>query len=186
MSGSTPATEPTAERVADMFTESDNDYHDGWYWKPGISADGNVVSVRITPYSEDGDECDEKHFEAYVFAVEPATPVADGPVTLPVDDARELLDYQDVGGGCGGWTVVAVTQTGSSRWHSTHRIVIRNEAGEHFAAYFQQGLTEQQHTEPWDGQEAVMFNPVVARPKVVRTVEWVKPADRAKTGDGQS
>lgn len=66
MSDRIPAVEPTAELVAEMLTESDNDYHDGHQWQPSISADGNVVSITITPYTVDGDECPEREFRAVV------------------------------------------------------------------------------------------------------------------------
>lgn len=63
---STAATPPTPENVAEMLTSGDNDYHDGNYWHPSIGADGNVVHIGITAYSEDGDKLPKVHFRAVV------------------------------------------------------------------------------------------------------------------------
>lgn len=60
------STPPTPENVAEMPTSGDNDYHDGNYWHPSIGADGNVVHIGITAYSEDGEKLPEVHFRAVV------------------------------------------------------------------------------------------------------------------------
>ena len=49
------STPPTPENVAEMLTSGDNDY-----------ADGNVVHIGITAYSEDGEKLPEVHFRAVV------------------------------------------------------------------------------------------------------------------------
>lgn len=71
------STPPTPENVAEMLTSGDNDYHDGNYWHPSIGADGNVVHIGITAYSEDGDKLPEVHFRTVVVAGETA------PIVLP-------------------------------------------------------------------------------------------------------
>lgn len=122
---------------------------------------------------EDGD-C------AHIAAVRPLAgqeqdaPVADGPVTLPVGDARELT-YLGVGQGFDGWTVVADDEVDHSRWESHHQLVIRDADGRHYAAPYSQGLTEYQDTRPWEDQKTVTFHPVVPRSRVAVAVEWVAP-----------
>lgn len=68
---------------------------------------------------------------------------------------------------------MSVEEVGSGRFRSTHQIVIRDEDGRHFAATFEQGLTERQDIQPWAGEETVTFHPVAPRTKVVHVVEWV-------------
>lgn len=176
-------TPPTPENVAESLAEGDNDYHDGNDWWPSIVADGNVVHIGVTPLADDYEtKLPEVRFEAHVFKVEPSPPVAVEPVELHVEDARDLT-VESVGGGFDGWTVAAHERLGSGRWHSRHRLVIRNARGEHFAAEYEQGLTESQETPPWAGKKAVTFKPVQRRSKVVRVYEWVSPdAEQAATG----
>ena len=179
-------TPPTPENVAESLAEGDNDYHDGNDWWPSIVADGNVVHIGVTPLADDYEtKLPEVRFEAHVFKVEQSPPVAAEPVELTVEDARELAG-EEVGGGFDGWTVVAHRQTGSSRWRSSHRMVIRNEAGEHFAAYYRKGLTENQHEEPWEYDQVARFEPVERRAKVIRTYEWVTPATEQPATGGAS
>lgn len=171
-----PATPPTPENVAEMLTAGDNDYHDGNNWKPGLHAEGNVLHIRITPYSEpDEDDLDDEpvklddvHFRAVVVEV-PAHAVATEPVVVPTETARELA-YSDPGDVVDGWTVVANDYIESQRWESLHLLVIRNEAGEHFEDTYAKGLTEYQSTGPYEGETAVTFTPVVPHVKVV--TEW--------------
>lgn len=169
-------TPPTPELIAESLTEGDHDYHDGNDWWPSITADGNVVRIGITPVGTHYEtKLPEVHFEAHVFKVEPSPPVASEPVELTVEDARDLA-FVDVGDGFDGWTVVDHRQTGSSRWRSSHRLVIRNEAGEHFAAYYRKGLTENQHEAPWEYDKVARFEPVERRVRVVQSYEWATPA----------
>lgn len=81
---STAATPPTPENVAEMLTSGDNDYHDGNDWKPGLSAHGSVVSIRVTPYAEAREDLDwvperlpDVHFRAVVVEGEDAPIVLD-------------------------------------------------------------------------------------------------------------
>jgi len=181
----TAITPPTPENVAEMLTSGDNDYHDGNDWWPSIFARDGVVEIEITPVGADYEtKLDPVRFEAHVFQVEPAPPVATGPVELDAETARELT-YDGPGSTIDGWTVVAQVETGSSRWTSTHRLVIRNEAGEHFAATYRRGLTEMQETQPWEDEQVATFTPVVARARVVRSVEWVKPSAAADAPGGE-
>jgi len=70
------ATPPTPETVAEMLTSGDGTYDDGNRWQLGLSAQGNVVHIRITPYSDvDEDDLDDEpvrlpdvHFRAVVVA----------------------------------------------------------------------------------------------------------------------
>lgn len=70
------STPPTPENVAEMLTMGDNDYHDGNYWHPSIGADGNVVHIGVTAYSEDGDKLPEQQFRAVVVEGEGPVVVA--------------------------------------------------------------------------------------------------------------
>ncbi|MEV0994601.1 hypothetical protein [Nonomuraea sp. NPDC050202] len=83
------ATPPTPESVAEMLTSGDNDYHDGNYWHPSIGADGNVVHIGITAYSEDGDKLPEVRFRAVVVEGE-VTPIVLDRETYR-DDVEEIV-----------------------------------------------------------------------------------------------
>jgi hypothetical protein len=88
------ATPPTPKNVADMLTMGDNDYHDGNNWKPSLYAEGNVVHIKITPYSEpDEDDLDDEpvkldpvHFRAVVLPGEAV------PIVLP---RLNTVEYSD-------------------------------------------------------------------------------------------
>lgn len=107
---------------------------------------------------------------ARIEAREPAAcPVASEPVTLTVELARELA-YSDSGDTIDGWTVVAKEYLESRRWESLHWLVIRNEAGQHFADTYRLGLTERQDTGPYEYETTATFTPVAPTVKVV--TEW--------------
>lgn len=107
---------------------------------------------------------------ARIEAREPAAcPVAAEPVELPAELARELA-YGDPGDSTEGWTVVTNDYIDKSRWESIHRLVIRNEAGEHFSDTYRRGLTEYQDSGPYESQSTATFTPVVPQHKVV--TEW--------------
>ncbi|WP_101790977.1 hypothetical protein [Nonomuraea indica] len=99
MSESTPktpvaTTPPTPENVAEMLTSGDNDYHDGNYWHPSIGADGNVVHIGITAYSEDGGKLPEQHFRAVVVEGEQTPIVLERPEELGLcwdEDGGDLI-----------------------------------------------------------------------------------------------
>lgn len=168
-------TPPTPENVADMLTAGDNDYDDGADWWPSLTADRNVVYVGITPVGQDYEtKLPKVLFEAHVFAVEPPTPVAGEPVELSAELARELAD-SDVGDAVEGWTVVVNEYVEKQRWESVHRMIIRNEAGEHYLDTYTRGLTERQDTRPWEYEGVASFEPVECRARVVRSLEWVTP-----------
>ena len=172
------ATPVTPENVAEMLTSGDNDYHDGNCWHPSLYAQGNVIHIGITAYADDdeGTKLPEAHFRAVVVEA-PAPAVADEPVKLPADLARELA-YGDPGDSCEGWTVVVNDYIDKRRWESVHWLVIRNEAGEHFADTYSRGLTEYQDSGPYEYETAATFTPVVPHVKV--TTEW--KAAQAQTG----
>lgn len=179
------STPPTPENVAEMLTSGDNDYHDGNNWKPGLYADGNVLHIRITPYSEPDEDdledepvkLDDVHFRAVVAEV-PAHAVADKPVNLPADLARDLA-YGDPGDSVEGYTVVANEHIDTRRWESVHRLVIRNERGEHFMDTYRRGLTEYQDNGPYEGERQATFTPVAPYFKVVTTWKAVKDGGTA-------
>ncbi|MFE3452437.1 hypothetical protein ACFXJ8_26285 [Nonomuraea sp. NPDC059194] len=93
MSEITPATPPTPENVAEMLTSGDNDYHDGNYWHPSIGSAGNVISIGITAYSEDGKKLPEVHFTAVVVEGTDAPIVLERPEELGLSwhDGGDLL-----------------------------------------------------------------------------------------------
>lgn len=102
------ATPPTPENVAEMLTGADNDYHDGNYWHPSIGADGNVVHIGITAYSEDGDKLPEVHFRAVVAPSETVPIVLERP---EITDPRSVTGPrfgEEVGESLeNGWSVFA-------------------------------------------------------------------------------
>lgn len=100
------------------------------------------------------------------------------PVELNADLARALA-AGDPGNRIDGWTVAANTLDGLKNWSSLHTLVIRNEAGEHFARGYECGLTERQTWDPWEGDTHVVFDPVERQTKVVEAVEWVKATPTA-------
>jgi hypothetical protein len=122
-----------------------------------------------------GGGCDHIAAVKPLAGQETAAPVADGPVTLDVEEAIDVLDHQGIEGGFNGWTVVADDEVDHGRWESHHRLVIRNERGEHFAANYRQGLTEHQDTGPWEDEETVTFHPVAPRTRLARVTEWGTP-----------
>ena len=83
------ATPPTPENVAEMLTSGDNDYHDGNYWHPSLSSDGNVVWIGIEAYSEDGEKLPEVHFRAVVV------PGEQPPIVLPSGASADYIDGGD-------------------------------------------------------------------------------------------
>lgn len=87
------ATPPTPENVAEMLTSGDNDYHDGNYWHPSLSSDGDVVQIGIEAYSEDGDKLPEVHFRAVVVEGDTTPIVLEPPAELGIqwDDGGDLL-----------------------------------------------------------------------------------------------
>ncbi|MFF4779430.1 hypothetical protein ACFY05_42105 [Microtetraspora fusca] len=101
---------------------------------------------------------------------------------LPVSLARELA-YSNLGDTIDGWTVVENEQTDARRWVSVHSLVIRNEAGEHYAGWYSRGLTEYQDTRPWEDETVARFDPVVPRTRLVEVTEYV-PADKVEPARG--
>lgn len=95
------------------------------------------------------------------------------PITLPAFDADELTHY-DVGAGFDDWTVAADEHIEDRRWYALYRLVIRRDSdGQHFAANYKVGLTEEQEDiKPFEG-DTVTFVPVVARTRMVEVTEYV-------------
>lgn len=172
-------TPPTVERIASLLTETDSDPWEDYYWMVLTRAVGNVVEIGIEPSAADGTRLAEVHFRAEVVAV-PTYSVATEPVTLPAEMARELA-YGHRGDDIDEWTVVANEYVGTTRWSSTHRLVIRNEAGEHFADTYSRGLTESQEKRPYEDASTATFTPVAPTFRVV--TEW-KPAEAAQEQKG--
>lgn len=181
---SEPDPEPSitieAATIADHLTGSDNDYTEALNGWPSLHAEGNVLHIKFTPAKETatGGEADKdgvRYFEAHVFEVPPAPPVAAEPVTLPVATARELtycdLDDDPIDG----WTVVHNAEFDHARWESIHQLVIRNEQGEHFSDTYRRGLTESQGTQPYEYETEAVFKPVTRKTTVVQTVGWITP-----------
>lgn len=178
----------TPNDIAEFLTAGDNDFAEDLNGWPGLSASGNVVRITVEPAREtewgaEADKDNAVHFEAHVFTVEPATPVAAEPVVLSADLAGELAGSY-TGDTLDGWTVVANEWVENQRWESVHRLVIRNEAGEHFADTYSRGLTESQDTGPYEYAKTATFQPVQRRVSVVRSVTWASPVQgsQAKTG----
>lgn len=178
-------TPPTPDNVAEMLARGDNDYHDGNDWWPSVSSAGSVVGIEITPIGTDYEtKLSPVLFEAHVFAVEPAPPVASAPVELDVKVARDLVEV-GTGRSIDGWTVVDDEEGEARRWVVGHTLIIRNEVGEHFAGYYDVGRTELQETEPWEDERVARFDPVERRVSVVRSVGWVTPSAKPAADAGR-
>lgn len=93
-------------------------------------------------------------------------------VVLEAELARELT-WTGIGKTLEGWTIVSNTEEGHSRWESIHTLVIRNEAGECFAADYRQGLTESQDTKPWEYEKTATFKQVLPKTETVEVVSYV-------------
>ncbi|MEV1245169.1 hypothetical protein [Nonomuraea sp. NPDC049750] len=107
---------------------------------------------------------------ARIEAREPgACPVASEPVELAAELARDLASG-DPGYTEDGWTVVANEHIEKQRWEPLHWLVIRNDAGQHFADTYRKGLTESQDTRPYEYATKATFTPVVPTVKV--SIEW--------------
>jgi len=92
------------------------------------------------------------------------------PITIPAETARELA-YKGVDGTADGYTVVAVEDLGNRRWESLHRLVIRDEHGQHYADTYTVGLTQDQGWGPWEHDYEARFEPVFPQARV--TVKYV-------------
>lgn len=106
------ATPPTPENVAEMLTSGDNDYHDGNYWHPSLYAQGNVVSIGITPYADDdeGTKLPEVHFRAVVVEGETAPIVLERPALADVLEFEGEPYHAD--DDSDGWQVCAAAANG--------------------------------------------------------------------------
>lgn len=75
------------------------------------------------------------------------------PRTISAHDA-EMLAFTSPQMSSGPWTYVAEQDSGSSRWASHHRLVVRHDDGSFWGLSYSLGLTEMQdHTLPWEDAE---------------------------------
>ncbi|TMR10083.1 hypothetical protein ETD86_40885 [Nonomuraea turkmeniaca] len=172
----------TTETVATFLAADNNVVTDELDGRVGLYATGNTIHIEVAPRraaasGPEGGEENAVRFEAHVFPVEPALPAATEPVHLDPATARELT-YLSPGEDLDGWTVVKSEEHGHTRWNSHHTLIIRNDAGEHFAGHYRKGLTENQDTKPWEGERTARFDPVVSRARVAQVHNWVTPAKR--------
>lgn len=107
-------------------------------------------------------------------------------ITLPRKAALDLLEDTHVVGAdpINGFEAIEVTNDGSGKWMSRHRLIIRRvDDGKLFASPFDKGLTERQSHDFWgsdswddgEGNESAEFVEVAVRQKVV--TEYVKPGE---------
>lgn len=92
------------------------------------------------------------------------------PLKMSAADARELAYGGDFS--AEGLTVESDKQTGTSRWESIHRLVVRDRDGRLWAVTYRQGLTESQESEPFEDMTEVTFYEVEKVP--VTTYEYRK------------
>ncbi|MEO3860947.1 hypothetical protein [Acrocarpospora sp. B8E8] len=166
-------TPTTPADIAEHLTGGDNDYTEDLEGWPCLSAEGNVLSIKLVLADK---ESPAELFEAHVFAVEKPVPVASEPVKLPVELAKDLTYNGPDGPALDGWKCVALIageERRSARWYD---MVIQEEAtGAYYLGAFLQGMGDVEYPQAWDENEPV-FEPVVPRVTVVRSVEWVKPS----------
>lgn len=68
--------------------------------------------------------------------------------TIPTDVATTLWEMRGTDGSHGGYTPVHDEQTGSDRWHSQHRLIVRRDAdGTFWELPYELGLTEYQEAD---------------------------------------
>ncbi|MEV4179893.1 hypothetical protein AB0J28_00420 [Streptosporangium canum] len=171
---STPLTPPTPENVATMASDALHIY--GW----DLSQDGNVVKIGIGPFGDDDKPLlPGMNFQAHVFQVPPAPPIAAEGVKIDADIARKLA-YTSIGKTFEGWTVVEREDIDTTRWESHHWMVIRNEAGEHYGATYSKGLTEYQDTRPWQDDTIALFESVSRQTTVVQVHSWLTRTELIK------
>lgn len=99
------------------------------------------------------------------------------PLKVSAGDARELAHMRP-GQGFDGMAVVLNEQVGSRRWVSEHHLVISTGNGDdirYWGAGYDQGLTENQETRPFDDVDMVDFYPQVRREVVRYVYEDAKP-----------
>lgn len=98
-------------------------------------------------------------------------------IRLDVDLARDLA-HVPAGESLEGWTVVHHDEISHGRWSARKRVVIRNAEGQHYAAHYEEGLTESQDYDSFgDGRETYPFTPVIARTRIVEVTEYVTPKE---------
>lgn len=107
-------------------------------------------------------------------------------ITIPADLARELA-YNGVGDAAEGFTVVAIEEGEARRWTRTMRLIVsRDSDGALFAGYYQEGLTEQQETEPWEFATEAKFQPVERRTRMIERVEYVRVSQVEAANGGEA
>ena len=72
-------------------------------------------------------------------------------------------------------------QTGSGRWMSHHRLIVKDKDGRFWAVPYQQGLTESQDSKPFEDQAEVEFREVEKVP--VTSYEYRPLRTSETTGD---
>jgi hypothetical protein len=77
---------------------------------------------------------------------------------LTGEQARDLV-YDEADPALG-LEVEARVRTGSSRWMSLHRLIVKDKDGRLWAVPYQQGLTESQETRPFEDLTEVEFREV--------------------------
>ena len=77
---------------------------------------------------------------------------------LTGEQARDLV-YDEADPALG-LEVEARVRTGSSRWMSLHRLIVKDKDGRFWAVPYQQGLTESQDSKPFEDQAEVEFREV--------------------------
>lgn len=167
-----------ADIAALLAPQIHGDYH-GNSCHIAARSDGDVVALDVTPYTGDG-PLPMQRYRA-LFVEDPAYPVAAAPVELPAELARELV-AADIGKTIDGWTVADDVELGHGRWIEHRQLVIRSQNGEHFSAFYEEGLTEEQDITPWEDVTTVQFIPV--RPRYRVEQDWV-PATGGEQGAGR-
>lgn len=100
------------------------------------------------------------------------------PLKMSAADARELTYGGDFT--AEGLTVELDEQTGTSRWVSLHRIVVKDRDGKFWAATYKRGLTENQDIDAFEDETEVTFYEVEKVPVTTYEYRPVKaPAEAA-------
>lgn len=95
-----------------------------------------------------------------------------GPPTIEPDHAAGLYEAGDPGATAGPWTLAGTQHVRQSRWHDVYRLVVRDEAGDHWGLMYRVGLTEyQDHELPWEDATAPL-ELVRLYPHEVKVIEY--------------
>jgi hypothetical protein len=102
-----------------------------------------------------------------------------GPPSIDPGHAAELHQAGKQGATVGPWTLADIQRIDRTRWHDVYRLVVRDEAGDHWGLTYRLGLTEyQEHDLPWADTEEPLTLTRLYPDEVIRVVYRTTPPAR--------